>query len=531
MRKDNVVTISRKTNRNVTGNRLVSRRSLLAAGGGLTAFGLGAGAITVSRAATASQDDQASLVIDLATEPGALDPATTYDADGWSVIHSIYDSLVQYGPQGELEPLLAESFTLEDPLTYRVKLREGITFHNGEPLDARAIAFSIAHIMDEGTGSQVAGNFAVISEVVEVDELTADLKLSAPAPWLPEQIAAWLAILPPGYASENDFVASPVGTGPYRFESSSPGDRITLLANETYFAESPKGQPVAAQVDYRFVADATTRVADLLSGTADVVRGVPFDQIGAVEGNGGQVLQAPIAGCAFIRIPTDVEPFSDVRVRQALNYAVDVQLIIDALLAGSGERLPNLFVPNGLGYDPALDAYAYDPDRARELLAEAGYPDGFDTAIDSTVTEREDIVQAIAGQLGDVGVRTTVNRLELALFNSGDYWLGTDPAASPLRFATWRPLFDPHTLLSLVVSNTGFLSRHDNPTIQVLLDAFATEPDPEARAEKGKELGVALFQEPAAIYLYSLTSTIGVDDQAPEFTLRQDDYLIATLRG
>ena len=299
-------------------------------------------------------------MIDLGTEPGALDPATTYDADGWSIIHSIYDSLVQFGPEGELEPLLAESFTLEDPLTYRVKLRDGITFHNGESLDVRAVGFSIAHIMDEATGSQVAGNFAVISEVVEVDELTVDLKLSAPAPWLPEQIAAWLAILPPDYAAGNDFIANPVGTGPYRFEASSPGDRITVLANEDYFAGSPKGQPVAGQVDYRFVADATTRVSDLLSGTAHVVRGVPIDQIGAVEGNGDSVLQVPIAGCAFIRIPTDVEPFSDVRVRQALNYAVDVQSIIEALLAGNGERLPNLFVPNGLGYDQELEAYPYD---------------------------------------------------------------------------------------------------------------------------------------------------------------------------
>jgi peptide/nickel transport system substrate-binding protein len=258
---------------------------------------------------------------------------------------------------------------------------------------------------------------------------------------------------------------------------------------------------------------------------------VPVDQIGSVEGNGDQVLQVPIAGCTFIRIPTDVEPFSDVRVRQAMNHAVDVQLIIDALLAGNGERLANFFVPNGLGYDPDLEPYAYDPERARALLSEAGYPDGFDTEIDATITERSDIVDAIASQLTEVGIRTTVNRLELALFNSGEYWLGTDPAAAPMRFASWRPLFDPHTLLSLVVSNTGFLSRHDNPNVQTLIDEVATEPDPEIRAEKALELGRVLHEEPAAIYLYSLTSSIGVADGAPEWTPRQDDYLIGTLRS
>ena len=183
---------------------------------------------------------------------------------------------------------------------------------------------------------------------------------------------------------------------------------------------------------------------------------------------------------------------------------------------GNGERLPNLFVPNGLGYDQELEAYPYDPESAH--AAGRGWVSGWVRHLLDAVTERVDVIEAIAGQLTVAGIRTEVNRLELALFNSGDYWLGTDPAASPLRFVTWRPLFDPHTLLSLVVSNTGFLSRHDNPAIQALLDDFATEPDPEARAEKGRTLGVALFEEPAAIYLYSLTSSIGIRGGHPEWT-------------
>ncbi len=477
----------------------------------------------------AQEERTESLVIDLGTEPATLDPARTYDADGWSVIHSIFDSLLQYGPDGALLPLVAESFELIDPLTYQVTLRQGITFHNGEPLDTRSIEATLAHITAEETASQVAANFAVIESVETIDDHTANLRLSAPAPWLPAQIAAWFCLIPPEASKDADFFATPVGTGPYQFESLTSGDRISLTANPDYPTESAKGVPVAGQVDYRFVADATTRVADLLSGTAQIVRNVPIDQISAVEDNGDSVLQTPISGCAFIRIPTDVEPFSDVRVRQALNFAVDVEAIIDALLAGQGEPLANFFVPGGLGYDPGLAPYAYDPDMARHLLSEAGYPDGFETSIDATITERADIVEAIAGMLTDAGIRTTVNRIELALFNSGDYWLGTDPAASPLRFASWRPLFDPHTLLSLVVSNTGFLSRHDNPNVQELIDAFATESDPDARAAIGLELGRVLHDEPAAIYLYSLTSATGQQTGVPDWTQRADDYLIATL--
>ena len=118
-------------------------------------------------------------------EPATLDPALVYESDGWSVVHSIYDALVQLGPDGTLEMVLAESMTQVDPLTWEIRLRPDITFHNGEPLDAAAVAFSIDHILDPETGSQIAGDFQVIEEVEEVDSLTVQLHLSAPAPWLP----------------------------------------------------------------------------------------------------------------------------------------------------------------------------------------------------------------------------------------------------------------------------------------------------------------------------------------------------------
>jgi peptide/nickel transport system substrate-binding protein len=477
----------------------------------------------------AAQDVE--LVIDLSSEPSTLDPATTYDANGWSIVHSIYDSLVQYGPAGVLEPLLAESFEQSDPMTFTVTLRPGITFHNGEALTSKAVAFSVEHILAEETASQVAANFGVISDVKEIDDLTFQLLLTQPAPWLPAQIAAWLAVLPPEYAATEEFQKRPVGTGPYQFVEWSAGERISMEANGQYFPDSPKGQPVAAAVAYRFVEDATTRVADVLSGTAKIVQAVPTDQIEAIEAEGDEVLRQPIAGCAFIRIPTDIEPFTDPRVRLALNHAVDVDSIIRALLDGDGQRLPNVFVPSGLGYDASLKPHTYDPDLAKSLLTQAGYPDGFDSSIDLAVTERVDIVQAVAGQLEQIGVHVNVAPLELAVFNAPDLWQGTNSDAAPLRFVSWRPLFDPYTLLNLVFSKDGFLSRHDNPKIQPLIDSFASEADQQLRAKIGKDLGKALFEEPAAIYLFSLTSRYGVNADAPAWTPREDEYMIPTLRS
>ena len=502
----------------------MSRRGVLGAAGLVagSAF-LVPGMRRARRSASAHQIYDQELVIDLAVEPPTLDPALVYESDGWSVIHSIYDALVQLGPDGSLEMVLADSMTQVDPLTWEITLRPDITFHNGEPLDAAAVAFSISHLLDPKTASQVAGNFQVIEEVEEVDRLIARLHLSGPAPWLPSLMAPWLVLLPPVYAGDpaNEFAKNPVGTGPFRFVRWDRGSRITLERNDDYFGNSAKGEPVAESVAYRFVPDATTRVTDVVSGTSQLVRAVPFDELETVEAT-GEVVAQPIAGCSFVRVPTDVAPFDNAMVRLALNHAVDVEAIIESLLGGNGVRLPNLFVPGGLGYDENLSPHAYDPELAKQLLVDAGFPEGFSTRLAYTTGDRADLAAAIAGQLTAAGIDVELEPVETATFNAT--W--QDPEAAPLRLLTWRPLYDPYTLLSLVISNTGFLSRYDNPEAQGLIEAGAVEPDPEERDRIYRELGKVLRDSPAGIYLWNLTSFYGVDRDAPPWTPRPDDWIL-----
>jgi peptide/nickel transport system substrate-binding protein len=466
------------------------------------------------------------LVIDIPIEPPSLDPAIAYDVDSWSVVHSIYDSLVQYGPKGELEMLLAESIATPDPQTIEIKLRSGVSFHNGEPLDAKAVAFSVKRLVDPKIAPTVSQTFSVITEVKEVDPLTARLTLAAPAPWLPSQIAAWLVIVPPAYSASNDLGQKPVGTGPYRLVEWQSGDHITLEANTDYFSASAKGQPIAKQVTFRFVPEASTRVSDLLAGTAQLVRTIP-DLAGSATNAGAPVIANGIAGSAWVRIANDVEPFTDVRVRQALNYAVDVDAIIDALLGGHGNRLANFFMNESLGYDPDLKPYPHDPDKAKALLAEAGYPGGLSTTMEHTTDENANVISAVAGQLGEAGIKVELQPREKATFNGT--W--KDRKAAPLRFSTWKPLFDPFTLLSLVVSNKGYLSRYDNPKAQPLIDAGAAETDSAKRAEIYRQLGMVLHDDPAAIYLYSLTSLYAESKDVPAWTQRPDDYIIPAKRN
>ena len=357
------------------------------------------------------------------------------------------------------------------------------------------MAFSVAHILDPATQSQIAGNLQVIETVEQVDPLTVRFHLSAPAPWLPSQIAPWLAILPPVYAADeaNDFAANPIGTGPYTFVRWDRGSLVEVARNDDYFTASAKGQPIAAKVQFRFVPDATTRVSDIISGTSQLVRGVPFDEMDVVTKT-ADVVEQPIAGCAFVRIPTDVAPFDNVAVRQAMNYAVDIETIITSLLGENGQHLANLFVPAGLGFDASLAPYSHDPAQAKKLLSDAGHPDGFTTTLAYTAGERGDLVNAIAGQLAAVGIEAVTEPVETAAFNAS--W--QDAKAAPLRFVTWRPLYDPYTLLDLVVSNKGFLSRYDNPEAQTLIEAGAVATDPKQRDQTYRRSGAYCTTRPRA---------------------------------
>ena len=503
----------------------ISRRGVLA---GSTAAAIAAlMPQLLARPASAQATPQAvdEITIDLEVEPATLDPALTNDLNGWSVVHSVYDSLVNLSPTGEAEPLLAESVTFPDPLTCRIVLRPNRVFHDGSPVNAASVQAALDHIRDPKTASQVADNFKVIDKLTIVDDLTVDLALSAPAPWLLAQMAPWWTPFPASAAA--NIGQQPVGAGPFKFVSWTPGESLVVEADPNYPADSTKGQPIAKKVTFRFVPESSTRVADLLSGSASIIRSVPPDQASAVQDGGAAIVAQPVTGIAFVRVANDVAPFTDARVRQALNYAVDVETIIAALLNGNGAHLASLFPQGGLGYDPNLAPMAFDPDKAKSLLAEAGVGDGFETTMEITNSEPDPIAEAIAGMLGNVGIKVTVKPTELATFNAT--W--KDATTAPLRYVSWRPLNDPYTLLSLVISNAGFLSRFKSDTLQPLIDQGAVEPDQETRAGIYRQLGAAMQQDPPAIFVNSLVSLYGVMADLPPWTSRNDDYTIPTHVG
>jgi len=180
-----------------------------------------------------------------------------------------------------------------------------------------------------------------------------------------------------------------------------------------------------------------------------------------------------------------------------------------------------------MGFDRNLAPYDYDPDRAKSLLAEAGYEGGFEAVLEMTTAASQAIAEAMVAQWADVGINISIQATEYAAFNAT--W--ADAAAPPLRLSTWSPLYDPHTLLSLVYASEGFLSRYDNPDVDALITQAASEPNAEARAAQYRDLAGIMHEDAAAIYLWNLVEGYGVDDAASAWQPRGDEYVLPLSRS
>ncbi|MBA2468167.1 MAG: ABC transporter substrate-binding protein [Chloroflexia bacterium] len=462
------------------------------------------------------------LVIDLAGGPDNLDPALARSVRDWSIVHSIYDSILDLGVDGSLLPLAAERFEIIDDLTFEVALRPGLKFHDGTPILADGIARSIAHVQQ--SEGPAARNFQVIERVEVIDDLTARIVTSQPAPWLPSQLAVWMVLFHEA-TTPDSFETAPVGSGPFRFVSREAGDHILLERNPDYFSPSAKGQPLAERVRFRFVPESATRVADLAAGMAHLIDSVPQDQAQAVVDGGGEIVEAPVLGISFLRVVNDVAPFDNPLVRQALNHAIDAETIGTALVSTEVRRLASLYPDErAIGFDSELQPFTFDPDRARELLAEAGLQEGFETRLQYTGGGVDAVMQAIAANLVDVGITVSIETTELATFNGS--W--QDPNSAPLRYVTWRPVYDPHTLLSLMFASTGPLSRYADERADELIASASVKVDSADRAEVYRELGRHFQESPPAVFLWNLTAIYGAKGFGDGWRPRGDEYVIPT---
>lgn len=473
------------------------------------------------------------LLVDFAPSPPAAHARTLTVAQD-------YDPSDLFGTLSTNNPMLAilESLYMDNPLTRKIephlalshekasekeiliKLRSGVRFSNGEPMNAQAVAHSIKLFADP----KVVPAYGIYAPMIEraeaVDELTVRLFLSRPNPLL-ELLLAQILIVPPKYwetVGAKGFGQSPIGTGPFKLTKWSKDDRIVMDRNATYWGPFPPG---IDQIVWRTVPDATARAAGLKTGEFDLAISLPAVEAADVEAVDGLKIYAGDVARVFQLIlsslPQHKGPIQDKRVRQAINYAIDKTGIINALYDGKARPLNGqVILPSQPGYDPELKDYPYDPAKAKALLAEAGYPDGFLIEFRCPANrypQGRETCEAILGMFAKVGIKA-----KLTLLESGEFIRQlVNRELAPIGILGIGVPDDPSFGLALYRSNWRY-SYYQNPALDQAIDASASEMDPARRAASIRAAGRILYDDAAIAFLFGAREFYGYSKRLENFS-------------
>ena len=379
---------------------------------------------SASAASGTSSNDSTTLTLAinadiLTTDPQALNNGTTT-----SVLYNVFSNLVKYDDAGEIVMDLAESYELlEDQVTWEFKIREDAVFHDGTPVTAEDVAWSLTRVMTDESSSDYM-NFSPLAEAVAVDDYTVHVVSDDPYPIMLQLLCkGGAAVLPKAYFEENGeeaWLANPIGSGPYQLTEYVKDDHVTLVPFADYYGEQ---NPDWEEVIFRVVPESSTRVGELIAGNVDAVNMVIPTEWERVNGNEGTaVVNGPSARVYQLALKTDKGPTADLRVRQAIDLAIDDKTIVDTILQGAGTPMLTR-VPSGVNgcNEDLVGKYNYDPERAKELLAEAGYPDGFSMKIEAPTgryTMDAEISQAIVAMLSQVGITVDLQLLESSAYSN-----------------------------------------------------------------------------------------------------------------
>ncbi|HEY9215279.1 MAG TPA: ABC transporter substrate-binding protein [Ancylobacter sp.] len=441
-------------------------------------------------------------------DPASLDPHALAETFTLSWLGQVYEPLVGRGKKLELVPALATKWEQPEPNVWRFHLRQGVKFADGSPFTADDVIFSLQRVKKDG--SDMAYTVASVTDIKKVDDFTVDLVMAKPNPILPVQITstymmskAWAekngATAPASVKAKVENFASnnANGTGPFKIDTRQAGVKTVLVPNANWWAEK---QSNVGQVVFTPIQADTTRVAALLSGEVDMIYPVPQQDAARIDATGtSAVLKGAELRTMFLNmdqkrdelIASDVKgknPFKDKRVRQAVYRAIDMTAIRDRVMGGTSRIAGTMIAPGINGYDAKLDTRAlpYDPEAAKKLLAEAGYPNGFSFGMDCSndrYVNDERICQAIVGMLARVGLKVTLNAQTRSKYF--EKVLGRDTSFAMLG---WQPLsYDAHSTLQDTMNTpvdkvgTYNIGNYSNPKIDALTMQIETEIDPAKR--------------------------------------------------
>ncbi|WP_163969709.1 ABC transporter substrate-binding protein [Oceanobacillus halotolerans] len=418
-------------------------------------------------------------------------------------IRNIYDPLIERDAQnGDLVPVLAEDWENVDELTWRLTLKEGVKFHNGADFNAESVKFSIDYILDEANNSAYRSRWVNVEEVIVLSDYEVEIKTSEPFPSLLDRITEDLLIMEPGYVEEvgtEQAAKEPIGTGAYQFVEWSRDNYLQLEAFEDHW----RGEPSIKNLEFRYIPEFSSRMSAFLSGEIDLFKNIPVDSVEEIESSdNAKIEEVSSSRINYLTLNTFHDgPLQDVKVRQAINYAVDVDELLESVLNGYGTKMTGPLAEINSGY-VETDDYGYDPDKAVELIEEAGYdPESMTLSLDTPngrYPMDSHVAQGIAAQLSEIGIEVEVqvnewgNHLErIQNREMGDMFI-----------LGWGPAFTPQsTIENLFTENAPYSSFHD-PEIEERIHEVNTTFDDEERMEGYAELQHVLVEQAAWVPLW-----------------------------
>ncbi|GGE61513.1 ABC transporter substrate-binding protein [Actibacterium pelagium] len=449
-------------------------------------------------AANAAFANTTEVTVGLQLEPPHLDPTSAAAGAIDQVLYSnVFEGLTRFGPDGSVNAGLAESWDIsEDGLTYTFKLRSGVTFHDGTSFGSEDVVFSLDRARAEDSTNAQKALFAGIESVEAVDATTVKVTLKSPQGNFLFNMAWGDAVI---VAEESiaDIKSNPVGTGAFRFGDWKQGDSITLTRNADYWGDAA----ALESATFKFISEPTAAFAAMMAEDIDAFYSYPApENLAQFEADPRfTVLAGNTEGETILAINNKMEPFNDVRVRKAVSMAIDRQAIIDGAMFGYGTPIGSHFAPHHPDYIDLTGNAPFDPEAAKALLAEAGYPDGFTTTLKlppPSYARRGG--EIIAAQLRAIGVETEISNLEWAqwleqAFRGYDYGLTIVSHTEPMDIG--------------IYARAEYYFQYDNADFQALIDKLSVETDPAMRSDLLKQAQTTISEDYVNGYLFQLALT------------------------
>jgi len=440
--------------------------------------------------------------------PENIDPYMNNVRVGVIIAHQVWDTLIYRDPKtNEYKGSLATSWKWIDDKTLELELRKGVKFHNGEEFDADDVVYTLNFVSKPESKVVSAQNVSWIDRAEKLDKYKVRIITKQPFPAAIEYLAGPVVIHPNEYYAKvgpKGMNEKPVGSGPYRITDHAVGKYVRMERNKDYFKESPKPQPSIGKVEIRFIPDRQTQVAEMLSGGLDLIMHVPLDQAEQIKAVPNlQVVSGETMRIAFINFNTlentSAPPLRDARVRRAIAHAIDREGMVKQIVGTSARVLHSQCFPAQFGCtDEGMTRYEYNPAKAKALLAEAGFPNGFD--VDFYAYRERNQTEAMIGYLRAVGIRANLRFMQYAAMRDQ-----VRSGKAALIHQTWGS-FSVNDVSASTPVYFKFLPDDVNriPEVRDALEKGDTSVDPEARKAAYKDALTRIASGPSSLPLFSL---------------------------